>query len=387
VKKTDCRFAEKGTVETVMVKRLIAAIGLLFFLCLPVFAAEGETEAVPEHVWEAQKEALGTDEIEGEVESYTNGMTVDDADLNTGLQSLWEDGQKQAGTALQNALRSGVILLVLVMLCQVADGFFSDGSQNVVFLGGAAAITLTASSHLNTMMGLGRSAIDTMDSFSKVLLPTLTAASAATGSAAAACVRQSATMLFADLLITIIGRLILPMVYAYVALCAAQAALGNDGLGKLAGFVKWGSISLLTVLLLAFTAYLTISGAIAGSADAVAMKATKFTISTLIPVLGSILADATESVLAGAALLKNAVGVIGLIAVLGICLIPFLQLGIHYLIYKMTAALAGTIADKRLASLIDSISGAFGLVMGMTGACGVLLLISIASAVTMVSGG
>lgn len=371
-----------------MRKGLIAAIGLLFFLCLPVFAAEEEAaEAVPEYIWEAQKEALGTDEMEREMETYTNGMTVDEADLNTGLRSLWENGQEQAGTALQKALGSGVVLLVIVMLCQVADGFFPDGTPDAVFLGGAAAVTLTASSHLNTMMGLGRSAIDTMDNFSKVLLPTLTAASAATGSATAACIRQSATMLFADLLITIIGRLILPMVYAYVALCAAKAALGNDGLGKLAGFVKWGSVTLLTILLLAFTAYLTISGAIAGSADAVAMKATKFTISTLIPVLGGILADATESVLAGAALLKNAVGVIGLIAVLGICLVPFLQLGIHYLVYKVTAALTGTIADKRLASLIDSISGAFGLVMGMTGACGVLLLISIASAVTMVSGG
>ena len=359
---------------------------LIPLFCLPVFAAETREEAVPDRVWEAQKEALGTDEIEQEGKPYTNGMTIDQADLNMGLQALWGSGQAQAGTALQKALRSGVTLLILVMICQVASGFFPEGTPDAVFLGGAAAVTLTASSNLNSMMGLGRSAIDALDTFSKVLLPTLTAASAATGSAAAAYVRQSATMLFADLLITVIGQLILPMVYAYVALCAAQTALGNDGLGKLAGFIKWGSISILTVLLLAFTAYLTISDAIAGSADAVVMKTTKFTISTFIPVLGGILADATESVLAGTVLLKNAVGVLGLITVLGICLTPFLQLGIHYLIYKVAAALASIVADKRLSNLIDSISGAFGLVMGMTGTCGVLLLISVAAAVTTLGG-
>lgn len=368
-------------------KALFAALFLLPVLCLPVFAVEGETGRVPEEVWEEQKEALDADKIETESQDYTNGMTVDSADLNTGLQSLLESGSAQAGSVLQKALRSGVVLLILVMLCQVTDGFFTEGTPDVIYLGGAVAVTLTASSDLTTMVGLGQSAIESMDTFSKALLPTLAAATVATGSAAASSARQMATMLFSDILLTVISRLILPMIYAYIALCAAKAALGNDGLGKLAGLIKWGSTSVMTILLLAFTGYLTVSGAIAGSADVATLKAAKFTISTVVPVLGSILSDATESVMAGAVLLKNAIGVIGLIAVLGICLGPFLQLGIHYLVYKVTAALAGAIADKRLSDLIDSISGAFGLVMGMTGACGILLLVSIASAVTAMKGG
>ena len=46
--------------------------------------------------------------------------------------------------------------------------------------------------------------------------------------------------------------------------------------------------------------YLTASGAIAGSADAAAVKAAKMTISRAIPVVGGILSDAAETVLAGA---------------------------------------------------------------------------------------
>ena len=53
----------------------------------------------------------------------------------------------------------------------------------------------------------------------------------------------------------------------------------------------------------------------------------------------------------------------------------------------MTAALAATVADNRLSKLIDSIGGAFGLILGMTGACTVLLLISVVSAITAVKGG
>ena len=44
------------------------------------------------------------------------------------------------------------------------------------------------------------------------------------------------------------------------------------------------------------------------------------------------------------------------------------------------------IRDRRLTGLIDALGGAFGLIFGMTGACGLLLLISISSALGVVTG-
>ena len=133
-----------------------------------------------------------------------------------------------------------------------------------------------------------------------------------------------------------------------------------------------------------FGGYLTVSGVIAGSTDAVTVKAAKFTMSSLVPVVGGILSDAAETVLAGAGILKNAVGVFGMLAVLCMCVAPFLQLGIHYLTYKVTSALSATVSSGRVAGLIDQIGGAFGLVLGMTGASALLLLISMVSAITAV---
>ena len=59
------------------------------------------------------------------------------------------------------------------------------------------------------------------------------------------------------------------------------------------------------LLLLAFVGYLTASGAIAGSVDAAAVKTAKLAISRAIPVVGGILADASETVLAGAGGLRG----------------------------------------------------------------------------------
>ncbi|MFR4562353.1 MAG: stage III sporulation protein AE [Flavonifractor plautii] len=92
---------------------------------------------------------------------------------------------------------------------------------------------------------------------------------AAAGSPSGAVARQLATMLFSDILITLINRLLLPLVYTYIAACVAYAAVGNEGLKRIAGTLKWVVTSILTVVLLVFVGYLTVSGVIAGSTDAV----------------------------------------------------------------------------------------------------------------------
>ena len=225
-----------------------------------------------------------------------------------------------------------------------------------------------------------------MDDFSGLLLPAMATLTAATGGVSGAAVRQGATVLCSSLLIRGIDGLLVPLLYAYIAACCAHAALGSDGLKKLAALIKGTIVFLLTAGLLVFVGYLTASGAIAGSADAAAVKAAKMTISRAIPVVGGILSDAAETVLAGAGVLRGTVGVVGMLVVLAICLTPFLQLALHYLTYKGAAALTGTVAGPRLSGLMDNLGGAFGLILGMTGSCALVLLFSIVSAVSAVMG-
>ncbi len=137
-------------------------------------------------------------------------------------------------------------------------------------------------------------------------------------------------------------------------------------------------------MLTAFTAYLTISGVISGSADATALKVTKAAISGAIPVVGSIMSDAASTILAGAGILKNTVGIFGMLAIFALCITPFLQIGLQYLMYKVTAFLAETIDQTGLSSLMNDIGGAFGMVLGMTGACALLLVISIITSISAV---
>jgi stage III sporulation protein AE len=217
-----------------------------------------------------------------------------------------------------------------------------------------------------------------------VLLPTLAAATAASGAVTTATVQQVTTVFFVDLLLHLINGVLLPLVYLYIGVLTANACLPENRLGAIADGLKKVITWLLTTALLAFTLYLSVARVISGSADAVTVKVAKAAISGVVPVVGGIISEASETVLAGAGMLKNTIGIFGTLAILAACAYPFLQLGIQYLLYKLTAFLAATVGAPGLCKLIDGLGGAFGLVLGMTGACALLLLISVLSSVAAV---
>ena len=361
-----------------MARRLMALALLLLALTVTARAAGTEDPLA----------GLGLEELERAGEQWLPGADLEAGlDLDESLGQILDTGSASVAGVLRKALRSGGLLLAVVLFCSLAESMGNGkGPVEAAALVGALAVTAVAAADANSLIGLGREAIDRMDSFSKLLLPAVTAAASAAGSPGGAVARQLATMLFSDLLITLINRVLLPLVYTYIAACVAWAAVGNEGLKRLAATLKWIVTGVLTGVLLIFVTYLTLSGVIAGTTDALTVKAAKFTMSSLVPVVGGILSDAAETVLAGAGVLKNTVGVFGMLVVIGICLVPFFQLGFHYLTYKVTAALSAALSGSRVASLIDQIGGAFGLVLGMTGACALLLLISMISAVSAAGG-
>ena len=111
-------------------------------------------------------------------------------------------------------------------------------------------------------------------------------------------------------------------------------------------------------------------------ADAAALKAAKATFGTFIPVVGSILADASEAVLVGTGVLRSAMGIYGILAILAVFLEPFCRIGIQYLILRLTASLCAMFGTKTQTALIADFGEVMRMLLGMTGAMCILLLVS-----------
>jgi len=141
-------------------------------------------------------------------------------------------------------------------------------------------------------------------------------------------------------------------------------------------FLKWLPTWALRTILYIFTGYIGITGVVAGTTDAAMLKATKLTISGAVPVVGNILSDASEAVLVSAGLMKNAAGIYGMLAVIAIWIGPFVEIGVQYLMLKITAGICGMFAPKQTSELIADFSAAMGLLLAMTSAVCMIFLIS-----------
>lgn len=308
--------------------------------------------------------------------------------LEKGVSTLWNKGKQLLRELLQQQTSGAVLLLCAVLVCALADDCCKAADSNMplplVSVVGAIAITMIAAGDIRTLMGVGMDAIDTLDTFSKALLPTLMAAVAASGGAVTAGVRHVAAVFFTDIFISLIRGLLLPMVYIYIASAAANALVPGRKIGSIAAAIRKGTTWILSGTLVLYTGYLSLSGTVASSADALTVQLTRSAMGA-VPIVGGIISGAADTVLHGAAILKNTVGVSGTLAVLALCLTPFLKLTVQYFLYKAAAFLAGTLGSPSLVDLIHDLGSAFGLILGMTGACAVLLLISTVSAVLVVT--
>lgn len=361
---------------------------VLIAICLLVIVLPVRALSVND-VLEAQRDELELDELEKEARQYTDGMDLQmEYDWEENISNLIETGTDELFGVTKKAVRSCVIMVSIVLFCSLSEGMLEGAGgvkSPVVNLAGTLAISVVAVADIHSLLGLGVSSVESIAAFSNTLLPVVAALTAATGAITGAYARQMAAALFSSVLINLINSILVPLVYGYAVVSIAHAATGNAGLNRLAAIFKWTVVTLLTGILLIYVGYLTLSGVVSGSADAAAIKAAKFAISGAVPVVGGILADASESVLAASGILRSSVGVFGMIAVLGICLLPFLRLAVHYLAYKATAAVSASMGGNPVSGLVDSLSSTFGMILGMMGACALMLLISLVSSVMVVT--
>jgi len=348
-----------------------------------------ETAGVAQSVAE-QAEAMGTDSVTDglpqDAGKILGDISLTDTDMgDKGFQALLDAIKESTVGIFKNALGSAAKILTIVILCSAAASAMNDGgAKDMVSFGGTVAVSAIAVSNAHSFIGMGMETLLTLSDYSKALLPVMCTAAASAGAFTSASAKYAATALFMDVLITISVNIILPLISIYLAAVIANATLIKDTLANVAKFLKWLCTAALTLLMLAFTSYLGMTGLISGKADELAARITKTALGTVLPVVGSIVSDTAETLVAGAGILRNAIGIFGFLAVAAICVTPFLTLGLHYLVYKGTAAFSEALADKHMATLISDVGSAFGMLLALVGCGGMMLFFSIISSMKAV---
>lgn len=145
----------------------------------------------------------------------------------------------------------------------------------------------------------------------------------------------------------------MPLILIGTALGIISKISDKVQISKLSKYFKSSTIWILGIVLTVFVGILSLEGSLTSSVDGITAKTAKAAVSNFIPVVGKILGDAVETVIGCSNILKNAVGIVGVIVVIGICIMPIIKLAILMGTYYIASALCEPIADEKIISLLS----------------------------------
>ncbi|UWG95717.1 stage III sporulation protein AE [Dehalobacter sp. DCM] len=251
-------------------------------------------------------------------------------------------------------------LLVLAVICAVINQLqtaFTGNISKVAQMMAYLVLLALAITSFRIAVDVGTEAIDKMVSFMQIVLPAMYMVLMAMGNLTSTALFKPIVMGSLAVLATVIKTVVLPLFFFSIVLKLFNNISAQFKLSKLASLLEFCGKLGIGIVMTVFIGVMTVQGVTGGVADGVTLRTAKYS-ADLIPVVGKFFKDAVEIVVSSGLLLKSALGIAALIAILIITLLPVIKIVAMMFTFKLAAALVEPLGEKELAdSLQDMAKG------------------------------
>lgn len=284
---------------------------------------------------------------------------------------------------LPAALRLFAELLVLavfgMLLGMLAQGEVAKLSQTVVTM----AAALLAVQAFGVVGETANGAVTLMSDFLYALLPVLLTLLAAMGGGSTVALFNPALLFCVGVALHILRMFVLPMLYVSGALAVANRLSGGLKLSGMAKLVRDLAMGVFGIMLTVFTGLLGVLGLSSAALSGLGYRAIKSAGSAFIPVVGRTLADALDSVVGTALLLKNIVGLAGIAVLILICVLPAVKILLMYGAFRLAGAICEPLGGADLSGLLNDMANVVVLFFAVVAAAGLFFFFLVSIVIGM----
>jgi stage III sporulation protein AE len=349
-----------------------AVIIVIIAFCLTVFAptalADDDIDkALEDEITNNIDSALGTADLH-EIEEYFNKYSdtlqpiTGGVDLKTFVTMLAKGGAdfkiadvyslvidsmfggvKQSIPAIVQII---VISLLFSIITHFKPSFGDTGVSKAAQTAQFVIIGTITIGILSVAFSIGAGAISSMTSFTSELFPLLITLLTALGGITSAAILSPATVFLTTGITIFFNNIIMPLI---IVLTVFTIINNFSSSIKLTGFcaliktvVKWAIGISFTV----FLGIIAIQGLLGSTFDGISIKTAKYTIDKLVPIVGGMVSDSVDVLIACTLLIKNAVGIAGIIIIAAIVITPVFGILAHYFLFKLAGAVLEPVSGK-----------------------------------------
>lgn len=362
----------------------------IFAILICIFSTSISIADTEDEVINSQMDSFNISNFIDEANKYSNDV-LKDIDiqelLNNAIKGELDTNQllknifPLLGTEIKEALKvmGSILIIVLIhsVLKSISDNLNNKSVAQITYYVQYILIATVIMTNFSSIITLTKEAVGNMISFIQLLFPLLMTLMLASGSVVSVNLVQPIILFIINLISNIFQSIIITIILVGTALAIVSKISDRIQIDKLSKFLKSSSVWVIGILLTIFVGVLSIEGTLGSSVDGITAKTAKAAVSSFIPVVGKVLGDAVDTVIGCSAILKNAIGIVGVIVVIAICITPILKLAIITIIYHLTAALCEPIADSKIVSLITQMADTFKILLAILCSISVMLIIGI----------
>ena len=363
---------------------------MIFIILICIFYMNISLADTEDDVINSQMDSFNISSFIDEANKYTNDILKDinirdllnnaikgEIDTNQLLKNIFP----LLGNEIKGAFKVMGSILIIVLIHSVfksiSDNLNNKSVSQITYYVQYILIATVIMTNFSSIISLTKEAVGNMISFIQLLFPLLMTLMLASGSVVSVNLVQPIILFVINLISNIFQAIIIPIILVGTALAIVSKISDKIQIDKLSKFVKSSAVWVIGILLTIFVGILSVEGTLGSSVDGITAKTAKAAVSSFIPVVGKVLGDAVDTVIGCSAILKNAIGIVGVIVVIAICITPILKLAVITIIYHLTAALCEPIADSKIVSLIAQMADTFKILLAIVCSISVMLIIGI----------
>lgn len=377
-----------------MIKK-ISKIFLIIFLILVPNISYGEVDLSLDELIKDQIENLNMSELEEVVRNMNRETSeiIPSVDLKTSIVSLTKGSDdlsfKEILTGTVNYFfkeltASWMILtqvLFLSIICSVLINIQSAFEEETVgelsfYICYLVLVGLSINSFMITIK-IANDAIGDMVVLMQAILPALMTLLLAIGGITSSSLLQPIILGSINVVSTVMKDLVLPLILLGAVIGIVSNISEKIQISKLSDFIRRGVLYVIGITVTLFMGIMTIKGAVGSKIDGLTIRTAKYAVNQFVPIVGRFLSDTMETVVGCSMVIKNAVGIFGLLALFLISIVPIIKIVSLIVVYKFTIVVIEPIANIRIINCLTDISKSLTLVLATVAIVGIMFFIVI----------
>lgn len=367
-------------------KKIIIIILTIFFIYITnspnVFATD-----ISNDILEKQQETYGISSFINESKKYSDEFNPSEI-FKSSISGKFNNNKiiqiiiKIVGKNLKETLLtvSGIVVIVIInsVLKSISENLGNESVAKIAYYIQYILIVTLVMNNFSKVINEMKIAIQDLTSFSNTLIPVMTSLIIATGNVTTSSVIEPILLMLITFIGNFVTNVLIPILLVSTAIGLISKISEQVQITKLSNFMKKSSVWILTTTLTIFIGIASLEGGLTSNIDGITKKAGKSVVAATVPVVGSILGDAIETLIGYSNIIKNATGVVGIVVILSICIKPIVCLAMFTVVYDLAGALCEPIADQKVVAIIEQMAGTFKIMLAIMVTITTMIIVGLA---------